>query len=186
MNKLLHAVVLLSLLTWSVSAENNTEAKTQPPVQESLKLVGEGMMSYLFWDVYLARLYTKSGTYDQQSNDTAIEFNYELDIKSAALVEETIKQWRELNLDEHPQEAEWANALLEIWPDISEGDQLLFHIDENGHAQFYYNNQFRGEIASPEFSTRFKSIWLSKDTTAPKVRKKLLGDSYKKQSAANT
>ncbi|MBT8449333.1 MAG: chalcone isomerase family protein, partial [Gammaproteobacteria bacterium] len=163
-----------------------TETEPKKPVQESMKLVGEGMMSYLFWDVYLARLYTKSGTYLKQVSDTAIEFNYKLDIKSKALVEETINQWRELELDEHPQEVEWANALLEIWPDISEGDQLLFHIDENGHAQFYYNNQFRGEIASPEFSARFKSIWLSEDTTAPKVRKKLLGASYKKQSVASS
>lgn len=176
-------LILITIMPWSVLADNKVESHNagQNPIQESLKLVGEGMMSYLFWDVYLARLYTKTGAYESEVRDTAIEFNYKLDIESKDLVEETIKQWRELELEEHQEEPQWANSLLEIWPDVKEGDQLLFYIDATGHANFYFNNQFRGQIPSKEFSARFKSIWLSEDTTAPKVRRKLLGQSKKKK-----
>ena len=140
-----------------------------------LKLVGEGVMSVLFWDVYLAKYYTPSGSYSQELSPLALEFNYMMDIDAKDLVEETINQWRELDLDEHPQEKQWAEQLNVIWPDVAEGDQLIFRVNDQLHSRFYYNQQYVGSIESREFSERFAAIWLSEKTTAPKVRKKLLG-----------
>lgn len=141
-----------------------------------LKLVGEGVMSVLFWDVYLAKYYTPSGDYTQEISPLALEFNYMMDIDAKDLVEETINQWRELDLDQHPDEKQWAEQLNTIWPDVEDGDQLIFRVNEQLHSRFYYNQQWVGTIESREFSERFAAIWLSEDTTAPKVRKKLLGN----------
>ena len=167
-----HMLFSLSLLLTS-PALATTEA-TNPPPTAQLKMVGEGKMSYLFWDIYNLKLYTASGTYNGAIKDTALEFNYLRDIDSIDLVNETENQWRELRLDIHPEEANWLEQLKTLWPDITEGDQLLFYINDKGYSEFYYNQTYTGVIESVEFSDRFKQIWLSEDTTAPKVRKKLL------------
>ena len=143
--------------------------------KSGLKLVGEGVMSVLFWDVYLARYYTPSGVYQNSLAPLALEFNYMMDIEAADLIDETINQWRELDLEEHPDEKQWAEQLYSIWPDVADGDQLIFRIDERLHSRFYYNQEWVGTIESKDFSERFAAIWLSEKTTAPKVRKKLLG-----------
>ena len=132
-------------------------------------------MSVLFWDVYLAKYYTPSGAYQAEIAPLALEFNYMMDIEAEDLIEETINQWRELELDVHPQEQSWAEQLSTIWPNVNDGDQLLFRVDDQLNSRFYYNQEFVGAIESKEFSQRFAAIWLSENTTAPKVRKKLLG-----------
>ncbi len=163
-------------LTLALTLSNASMATTTAVVDRSgLKLVGEGVMSVLFWDVYLARFYTTSGSYQAEISPLALEFNYMMDIEANDLIEETINQWREIGLDVHPLEGKWSEQLATIWPDVNDGDQLLFRVDEQLNSRFYYNQKFVGSIESSEFSQRFAAIWLSEKTTAPKVRKKLLG-----------
>jgi hypothetical protein len=168
-----HLLLSLSLLL-ATTAQATTEAPANQPPTTQLKIVGEGKMSYLFWDIYNLKLYTATGNYEGLIKDTALEFNYLRDIKSIELVNETENQWRELKLDVHPEEAKWLAQLKTLWPDITEGDQLIFYINDKGYSEFYYNGKYTGVIESVEFSDRFKQIWLSEDTTAPKVRQKLL------------
>lgn len=147
-----------------------------PKPLTQLSLVGSGKMSYLFWDIYIVKLYTPSGSYSDDHTITALEFTYLRDIKAEELVNETRKQWRKLNLDQHQEETNWLQQLLTLWPDISESDQLVFYVNKHGHAEFYYNGKITGILESPEFSQRFKNIWLSNKTTAPDVRRKLIGN----------
>ena len=172
-----HIKLLICLFVLLSSTLNSATTKTEatvPPTAQ-LKEVGQGKMSYLFWDIYLLKLYTATGAYEGAIKSTALEFNYLRDIEALDLVDETENQWRKLKLDVHPEELTWLNQLKDYWPDIKEGDQLIFYINEIGHAEFYYNEKYTGTVASIEFSDRFKQIWLSEETTAPKVRRKLLG-----------
>ena len=165
----------LALTTALILSTLPTDHQAKVVENSGLKLVGEGVMSVLFWDVYLAKYYTPSGAYNQELSPLALEFNYMMDIDAKDLVEETINQWRELELDEHPEEKQWAEQLNVIWPNVADGDQLIFRVNDQLHARFYYNQEYVGTIESKEFSDRFAAIWLSENTTAPKVRKKLLG-----------
>ena len=167
----LHIILLLLLPLSSVSAQ-----QVAIPI-EQLTLVGSGKMSYLFWDIYIAKLYTQTGIYNNDHTMTALEFNYLRDIKAEDLVNETLKQWRNLKLKQHEDEQQWLRQLITLWPDISEGDQLVFFINAQGHAEFYYNGNLTGSLDSTEFSYRFKQIWLSDKTSAPGVRRKLIRSS---------
>ena len=169
-------IKLIIILTSLVFANLPLTTSASVVDENQLKLVGEGKMSFLFWDVYLLRLYTANGEYKTRQHPLALEFNYLMDIEAKDLVEETVNQWREQDMSEHKDEQDWVEQLNNLWPDIQDGDQLLFIVDENKHSQFYYNQNYRGVIQSSEFSERFSAIWLSEKTTAPKVRKKLLGD----------
>lgn len=171
--KTLKLLILASFLTAALSSANSNASIVE---NTGLKLVGEGKMSFLFWDVYLARLYTPSGDYKNTLSPMALEFNYLMDIEAKDLIEETVNQWRKQKMQQHEDEKLWTEQLFAIWPDVAEGDQLLFVVDENHHSRFYHNQNLVGTIESKDFSKRFSAIWLSEKTTAPKVRKKLLGD----------
>jgi hypothetical protein len=64
--------------------------------------------------------------------------------------------------------------LEKIWPDIKEGDSLSLYVSNN-KSTFYFNNDLIGEIEQQEFSQLFLDIWLSKNTSEPKLRLELLG-----------
>jgi hypothetical protein len=147
---------------------------TQSPISE-LKLVGEGKLSVLFWDVYQAKLYTKTGSYKDNIQPLALSFTYMRDFTSGELIDETEDQWRELKLDIHVNEVNWLKALAKLWPDVVEDDTLLFHINLEGNSDFYFNDRYLGTIEDEVFSRYFKAIWLDQNTSSPKIRKKLIG-----------
>ena len=165
-------LLLVSFLTVASTAADKHASIVE---NTGLKLVGEGKMTFLFWDVYLARLYTPSGGYKNTLTPLALEFNYLMDIEAKDLIEETVNQWRKQKMQRHDDERLWLEQLNAIWPNVAEGDQLLFVVDENHYSRFYHNQNYLGVIESIDFSKRFSAIWLSENTTAPKVRKKLLG-----------
>jgi len=163
------ALVICSVISLAENADNNSIPTA------SLKKVGESTLSYLFWDLYHARLYTESGTYQKQEDNYALEFNYLLDIKAKDLIKETKIQWRKQKLVKHANEQAWLTALSTIWPNVDEGDQILFYVTSEGYSEFYYNNKFVGRIKSEQFSRRFSNIWLGTNSTEPELRDKLKG-----------
>lgn len=147
-----------------------TFANTSP----SLQLVGEARLSVLFWDVYDSRLYTEDGRYDEGQRPLRLEIRYLMEIKADALVEQTAKEWRHLNFD-HPNRDDWLTQLNQLWPDVDKGDTITLELDENNRSLFYLNGMLLGDMQDPDFGEHFVAIWLSPDTSRPRVREALLG-----------
>ena len=152
----------------------NIEPQTESSAELQLITVGEGQLSVLFWDVYKARLLTHTGQY-VEGQPLALEFTYLRDFTKDQLIEETLSQWRELELEPLEQESQWALQLGQIWPDVKEQDRIMFYIDKEGRTRFYFNGNYSGSIRDIEFAKRFAAIWLDEKTSAPDVRKQLLG-----------
>lgn len=131
-------------------------------------------MSWLFIDIYQASLYSTDGTYQLQAYPQALKIDYKRSISKNTLIEATAKQWQDLPLTATRYQP-WLNALDRLWPDIEKGDSLLFLVEKNGQGVFYHNEILLGGINSREFSAAFLSIWLSKQTTEPALRKQLIG-----------
>ncbi|WP_299010052.1 chalcone isomerase family protein [uncultured Shewanella sp.] len=55
-------------------------------------------------------------------------------------------------------------------------DELTFFIDKNGTSRFYKGKTLLGVINDIQFGQAFMGIWLSKNTSEPKLRQALLGD----------
>lgn len=142
-----------------------------------LKTVGEGHFRYLFWSLYDAQLKTQDGSFQsvELNKPLSLTLTYQREISRDDFVEATLDQWRHLFGEVTPSQALWGQQLRQIWRDVKQGDQLSCIVDERGHAHFYLNRQLLGAVVDPLFSEQFLAIWLDKRTSAPTLRRQLLG-----------
>jgi hypothetical protein len=99
---------------------------------------------------------------------------YLRDIPARQLVDETEKAWRDQGRS-HPDENQWLESLLLLWPDVTEGDTLVLAVDAQGNNAFWLNNRAIGSIDHPEFGAFFGGIWLDADSPRPALRAQLIG-----------
>ena len=142
---------------------------------QQLKMVGQGEMSWLFIDLYQASFYSQTGKYQEWVYPQALKIVYQRDIEKDDLVSATEKEWQKLSLDGREYQ-QWLKALTQLWPDIKKGDALVFMVEADGRGFFYHNNQLLGGINNNDFSGAFLSIWLSKNSSEPALRKQLIGE----------
>lgn len=163
------------------------------PVSHLTK-IGSGKMHFLFWHLYNAEFYAKNDIFQNDIYPQALKLTYQRDIKKADFIDATKDQWDKLKkLDEYinvPDELQilWIAKLNTIFTNIKTNDTILLVINESKESQFFLkkNNAEKNEpninykkigmINQPEFGPYFLSIWLSKYTSEPKLRKKLIGE----------
>ena len=168
-----------SIKPWILAFAIGFAGNAQALPWENLQLTGEARLKVLFWNVYDARLYTADGRYRERSYPIALQLDYLRDIASSDLVDETLRQWQEQGLDGHPRMDDWLDRLAELWPDVSEDDAITLVVDAEGRSQFYFNDRLLGGIEDREFADYFAAIWLSDNTTSPRVREQLIkGESH--------
>lgn len=137
--------------------------------------VGNATFTFLFWDIYNSRLFTKTGKYDDNSGqDLLFKINYLKDISADELIKRTVEQWQHLKYDESKYQ-HYIPKMKSIWPDIKSGDSLTLY-RKNQTTIFYFNNEEVGNINDKSFSNLFLDIWLSNNTSQPKLRKQLIGE----------
>lgn len=141
----------------------------------NMQKVGQAKLEILFWDIYQSSLYSADGQYTDQQLPLALEIHYLRDIDADELVEKTADEWRKLGLDSK-QTQTWLNRLGDIWPDLKKGDELLIVVNQDSSSVFYYNQRLLETIQDPEFGPSFLRIWLDKNGSFPKLRKKLIGE----------
>ena len=164
-----HGVALLlaaGLLLGPLALADNASAAFQK--------VGEAKLKVLLWSVYNSRLYTADGAYREGTRPLRLEIEYLIDVKSERLVDRTLQEWEAIGR-EHPEQANWATTLRELWPDIQAGDVLTLELAEDHSATFSRNGELLGTLEHPDFGQHFVDIWLSPDSTRPELRLALLG-----------
>ncbi|MEL0639636.1 chalcone isomerase family protein [Pseudoalteromonas aliena] len=161
--KLLLKAITFYLLTTSIVLANTQFNK-----------VGEARMEYLFWDVYDAVLFTRSGNYSAGTHPIKFKLTYLRDFKAKEIVKATNEQWKHIGKKQLADK--YDSKLLSIWPDIRQGDSLTLVTNEQGMSTFYHNDEKIGEISESQFSSDFLAIWLDEKTSEPKLRKQLLGN----------
>ena len=140
-------------------------------------LVGEARLKVLIWEVYDSALFTPSGRW-QGDAPYQLSLHYLRNIPAAKLVEETEKAWREQGRN-HPRLNEWLGLLGDLWPDITEGDNLVFGLNALGDSAFWFNGSPLGSIEDRDFGPLFGGIWLDPDTPRPELRAQLIGPTSK-------
>lgn len=164
-------VIFVLTITFSCQAFSTALSATRA----QLTLVGEATFSVFFWDIYHSKLYTQTGKYLPQNEQTTLfEIHYLKDITGKDLIERTVEQWQHLAIDtSHYQH--YIELLSSIWPDIKAGDQLSLLIKPQ-QSDFYFNGHAIGSINSAEFGPLFLAIWVSEYTSQPNLRAHLLGE----------
>ena len=136
-------------------------------------LVGEARLKVFIWEVYDSALYTPSGRW-QGDAPYQLSLHYLRDIPAAKLIQETEKAWQEQGRN-HPKQGEWLTLLGDLWPDITEGDNLVFGLKASGDSAFWFNGSPIGSIDDRDFGSLFGGIWLDPDTPRPELRAQLIG-----------
>ncbi|WP_185967982.1 chalcone isomerase family protein [Thalassotalea sp. PS06] len=160
------------------NAEIMTVTSTGSSTNGQWQKVGEAQLKVLFWDVYLAKLFTPDGDFESASagieHPLRLHLTYFLDIEGEKLAEETEKQWRKMDF-EHPENADFIEKLSAVFPDLEEQDSLAIETSSKGEARLFHNQELIYEFAPSVQVDQFLAIWLSDRSTRPKLMKQLTG-----------
>jgi len=164
------AILLSSLPLLSAQACNNLG---------ELKTVGQADLTVWGFSVYSARTLSCKGEKISDSaalpRPFALELTYARNISQQDLLDNTREQWQHLGLYLNDSEV-WLEQLSHMWPSVTKGDRLTLYISPKGTSEFYFADQKIGEVTEPSFGTHFLAIWLDRNASYQKARKKLLGD----------
>lgn len=137
---------------------------------------GAARMRFFAFDVYDSRLWVSAGfkAPDYAQHAFALELSYLRTLSGSAIAERSLKEMRRVGNITADQEQRWLKAMKDAFPDVKDGDRIVGLHSPGVGARFWYNGQTRATIADPEFSRYFFGIWLSDNTSEPKLRSSLL------------
>ena len=152
---------------------------TRPEIKELLpqgRLVGKGRLTFFGFQVYDARLWSVPGLKADNfaSQPFALELAYLRDFKNRAVAERSILEMRRSANISDAQAASWIEEMMRAYPDIKKGDRVMGINKPGVGATFLVNGKSTGEIRDAEFARLFFGIWLSPNTSEPKLRSALI------------
>lgn len=140
-----------------------------------LALIGSADMRHFGFKIYTARLWTTERAFHAEK-PFALDLEYALDIDASALVDTSIAEIRQQGWRDEAQLARWARDMRAVFPDVRKGDRLIGLALPGEEARFYSARGYLASIRDPAFVDAFFGIWLRADTSAPRLRARLLGD----------
>ena len=138
--------------------------------------VGQGRLSYMLWDVYDVVLYAPGGDW-QFDEPFALQLSYLRDIPGKKIADRSVEEIRAQGFTDEVRLADWHAQMSSFFPNVHEGVTLTGVYTNAGETIFYEDDRKIGHVKDPEFSRQFFNIWLSPQTSAPDLRRKLLGQS---------
>jgi len=140
------------------------------------RLVGEGTLRFLGFDIYRARLWVAPGfdANDYAAHPLALELTYHRGFSGEAIAKRSLEEMRRVGSFTPEQAARWQQALQAALPDVKSGDRLLGVYQPGTGAVFRMGGRVVGEVADAEFARLFFGIWLSPQTSEPALRQALI------------
>lgn len=143
------------------------------PIQ-NLSEVGSAKLKVLLWNIYESALYTPSGRFNGIEPGLALELEYRRNIPKREFIKYAREEWQKQSLY-NAQSEKWLSQVNEILPNVKKGDVIVLKVNSQRESEFYLNNRMIGKLGGRNFTDRFLSIWLSANTSYPKLRNKLVG-----------
>jgi hypothetical protein len=168
MKKLLALLILIPSLSWS--NEDKQEGFQSP------KLIGEGTLKVLMWEVYDLRLYT-DGTAFTWQDKFMLEFDYSRELKKESVIDASLKEFK---LQPHVTDKDieaWEVYLEQVIQPVQKDTKASVMWVPEGQIIFDYEGSPPSTIENEDFARAFLNIWLGEKTSRPKLRSQLLGDS---------
>lgn len=142
-------------------------------VASEMKLIGQGTLKVLFFEVYDVRLLADSKPFSWK-NKFQLEFEYKREVKKQSVIESSIKEMRRQSNILDKDINQWQEYLeISIKP-VQEGSQATVSWNPNGQITFHYQSSEPTTIEDENFARAFLNIWLGEETSQPKLRSQLL------------
>ena len=140
------------------------------------RLLGQGTMRFLGFEVYRARLWAQPGfdADNYAAHPLALELTYQRNFTAEAIAKRSIEEMRRVGSFTPQQATRWQQALQAALPDVKPGDRLLGLYQPGAGAVFKMGGRVVGEVPDAEFSRLFFGIWLSPQTSEPGLRQELI------------
>lgn len=136
--------------------------------------VGQGAMRVMFLHIYDAALYAPQGKYAANS-PFSLRLIYKRDIKGKRIAGVSVDEIRKQGMTGSALLAQWQRSMENIFPDVAAGDSMT-GVFSGGKTVFCQGNTKIGVIEGTDFARQFFGIWLLDGTSAPELRRKLLGN----------
>ena len=185
---LLCLTVLCAPAAWAQTFIANDAPAATAPVQRSevrpelagalpqAQRIGTGRLTVWGFQVYDARLWAqpdfRAANFDRAP--LALELSYLRAFKAEEIAERSIREMRHSKSVSDAQASRWTADLLRVIPDVRTGDRVMGVHQPGVGAAFWVNGKNTGEIQDAEFARLFFGIWLSPNTSEPKLREALL------------
>jgi hypothetical protein len=142
-------------------------------------LSGRAKMTVWGFEVYQAALWVApgfaAGAYPQHR--FALELQYLRSFSGQEIAQRSLLEMRRQGSISAQDAAQWDAQMRAVFPDVKPGDRITgIHQPASG-ALFVGNGRVLGEIRDPEFARLFFGIWLSPQTSEPKLRQALISQS---------
>jgi hypothetical protein len=140
------------------------------------QLIGTGRMRYLFWDVFDAALWVPPGFAAPRYFDHpfALELRYLRKFSGAELVASSLQEMRRVRGLDPAKEMAWSAAMRSAFPDVEPGDRITGVHRPGVGVRFFVNGRLQAVVDDADFARAFFGIWLSPDTSEPRLRSALL------------
>lgn len=162
--------ILLSMILWATLTHAETFVQQHIP---HAKVASSARYSVLIFDVYDATFYTVSGK-PEVKPPFALQLAYLRDFKGVDIADRSAEEMRDQQGVDEVTLADWHAQMKNIFPDVTEGDSITGIYQAKAECDFYKNKVFIGKVADDGFCHAFFDIWFGENTSAPKLRKKLL------------
>ena len=167
MKKLLALLILIPSLSWS--SEDKLEGFQSP------KLIGEGMLKVLMWEIYDLRFYTDGTTFSWQDK-FMLEFDYSRELKKESVIDASLKEFKlQPNVTDKDIKA-WEIYLEQVIQTVQKGEKATIQWVPDGQIIFHYEGSKPAVIENEKFARAFFNIWLGEQTSRPKLRGQLLNE----------
>lgn len=158
---------------FSMAGQVMADQSTIEQYLEAPQVVDEAKFEYIFWDVYLAKLYAADGEY-AENQPFALSLTYLRNFDGEDIAKRSVKEMKSQGFDNEKQLALWLTLMNDLFPDVKKGETITGIADAQGYAHFYLDQAKLGTVEDPVFTEWFFAIWLSERTSEPGLRKKLL------------
>lgn len=164
-------VVLCALFVFSHAAR---AAESLAGLVPHASVVGRGVLSYAFWDIYEATLYAPEGRW-KPSAPFALSIEYYHAIDGKSIADKSVQEMRKQGFDDEVKLATWYRQMKNIFPDVAAGTVLSAVHIPGKETRFYRGSKVIGSIKDQRFARAFFNIWLGEKSSEPKLRRALLG-----------
>ena len=183
------SVSLLTMLTvHSASASSSSndalETRIAAPlhIQRAVpdaRLAGQGSFRWFGLLVYDAQFWVGSQGYQASAPDMApfaLDLHYARSFDSDSIAETSIEEMKKVGAPSDAPYDRWLLQMKGVFKNVVKGTHITGIFLPNYGARFFLDGKALGDIADPQFSHAFFSIWLGPKTSAPALRKKLIAD----------
>lgn len=179
MRRIVGIIALASALAFLTPAGAAPVAKPVEiaPVIKSVAPYGSGTLRWLLIPAYDAALWTDASQWSMQT-PFALTLKYHFSFSTGEIVDRSLKEMSTVDPQLTATTLGYYRQLMtRLMPDVKSGDVVTGLYMPDGTVKFFRDGILTGQVHDPVFAQNFFGIWLSPQTSEPKLRAKLLRQS---------